>query len=72
MFNRTDCDSGMAKAPNAPCAMRASTSSGRLEATPHSIEARVKPATESRSVFFAPITVVIQPETGVIMAPATM
>src|SRR6478736_4925724 len=50
--NSVACDNGASPAPATPCNARKRTSSPRLVAAPHSAEARVKPMTESKKIYF--------------------
>jgi hypothetical protein len=72
MSRRTDCDSGTSAAPNTPCNMRATTISVSVAEIPHSTDASVKPATDTRNTFFRPKRSTSQPFSGVAMAAATM
>ena len=45
---------------------------GLMLATPHSIEAMVKPAIENRNICLRPTRVASQPDSGVMIAAATM
>ena len=72
MFISTVCDSGTRAAPNTPCSTRNSTICGSVCAMPHSIEATVKPATETRNSRFSPNRPERNPVGGVMMAAATM
>src|SRR5450830_2031327 len=72
MSSSTACDSGTSAAPNTPCNKRAATISDKVPDKPHSTEAMVKPATETRKVFFWPKRSHNQPVSGVAMAAATI
>ena len=54
MLSSTVCDSGTSAAPNRPCKTRNSTICTSDWAMPHSIEATVKPATETRNRRLSP------------------
>ena len=72
MSSTTACDSGISAAPHRPCNNRNNTISARLLAMPHSIEATVKPAIETRNISLRPMRVDSQPESGVMIAAAMM
>ena len=72
MSSITACESGISDAPQRPCSSRKITISGRLLATPHSIEATVKPAIEIRNISLRPIRSASQPDSGVMIAAAMM
>ncbi len=72
MSSITVWESGISEAPATPCSRRKMTSSGREVATPHRIDARVKPEIEARNIVLRPIFCDSQPESGVMMAVAMM
>ena len=71
MFISTVCESGTRAAPNIPCRRRDSTISTRDCDTPQSIEATVKPVTETRRTRLSPKRPVRNPVVGVMIAAAT-
>ena len=62
----------LVSAPPIPCRNRAVTSIAWFAASPHTREATVKPATDTRKTRFKPNRPVIQPASGVAIAAATM
>ncbi len=64
------CDIGTSAAPRAPCSTRKITSWSREVAMPHSAEATVKPATETRSTRLRPKRPASLPVGGVMTAAA--
>ncbi len=72
MVKSTDCDSGTKAAPNAPCSTRNSTICVSVCAMPHSIDASVKPVTETRNRRLSPKRLARKPVGGVMIAAATM
>ena len=64
--------SGTSAAPNTPCSRRKSTISVSDCATPHSIEATVKPTRQVMNRFLRPKRAASQPTGAVMMAAATM
>ncbi len=70
MSSTTACESGISAAPQSPCSSRKTTISARLLATPHSIEAIVKPAIETRNTSLRPSRFESQPLSGVMIAAA--
>ena len=65
-------DKGMRDAPASPWMMRKMTISGRLVASPHSIEATVKPPMDRMNIRLRPIFSEIQPDRGIMIAVAMM
>ena len=63
---------GTRPAPAIPCRARNATSSLRLVAAPHSAEASVKPATETRKMYLMPKRPASQPVSGIMIAAETM
>ena len=72
MSSTTAWESGISAAPHMPWISRKTTISAMLVATPHSIEATVKPAIETRNMVLRPIRIDSQPVSGVMIAVATM
>ena len=72
MLSSTVCDSGTSAAPNEPCKIRKSTICTKDCAMPHSIEAAVKPATETRKTRLSPKRLARKPVGGVMIAAATI
>ena len=66
------CASGAIKAPQAPCNMRKTTIWPSVCASPHSIDAATKPATDHRNNCRRPIFSASQPVNGVAIAVATI
>ena len=66
------CASGAMNAPKAPCNMRNTTICSSDCASPHSIDAATKPATDHRNNCRRPIFSASQPVSGVAMAVATI
>ena len=64
------CDSGTSAAPKNPCSRRNATICSIEAAMPQSIDAIVKPATETRNTFFRPNRLASQPEGAVMIAAA--
>src|SRR5579862_2379313 len=72
MSSSTACDSGTSAAPHSPCRRRNSTSCDSDCAMPQSADAIVKPAADTASTFLRPIWPASHPESGVMIAEATM
>ncbi len=72
MSSNTAWESGTSAAPHSPCSSRASTICANDPATPHSTDASVNPAMETRNTRFSPNRSVSQPDKGVAMPAATM
>ncbi len=72
MSSSTAWDNGTSAAPHRPCSSRASTIWVNDPATPHSTEARVNPAMETRKTRLSPNRSVSQPDKGVAIPAATM
>ncbi len=72
MSSITAWESGTSAAPNTPCSRRKATICSIVCATPHSIEATVKPAVQTMNSFLRPNRVAIQPSGEVMIAAATM
>ena len=72
MSSSTAWDNGIRAAPHSPCIKRANTICGKDCATPQSMDATVKPATEYKNTFLRPIRPASQPLNGVMIAAATM
>ena len=72
MSSRVACDIGISAAPDNPWTRRASTICGSDCARPHSAEASVKPSIEYRKILRRPKRPASQPESGVMIAAATM
>ena len=64
--------SGTSAAPNTPCNSRKPTICSIVCATPHSIEASVKPAAQTMNSFLRPNRIAVQPSGEVMIAAATM
>ena len=64
--------SGTSAAPNTPCSRRNSTICASDCATPHSMEATVKPTRQTRNSRLRPNRADSQPTGAVMMAAATM
>ena len=65
-------ESGTSAAPNKPCMTRNSTICTKDCEKPHRIEAKVKPATETRKRRFSPNLPARKPVGGVMIAAATI
>ena len=72
MSSITAWDSGTSAAPNTPCSSRNSTICSMACATPHSIEATVKPVVQTMNSRLRPKRAAIQPSGEVMIAAATM
>src|SRR5580693_227114 len=70
--SNTDCDSGTSAAPQTPCIKRYTTICPRLVATPHKIEAKVKPATEMKNTHLMPKRPASQPVSADRLARRTL
>ena len=66
------CDSGTSAAPNTPCNSRNSTICSSDCATPHSMDATVKPTRQVMNRFLRPNRAASQPTGAVMIAAATM
>ncbi len=72
MLSSTVCESGTRAAPKSPCSQRKITISATDCAMPQSMEAMVKPTTETMKRRLRPIRAVRNPVSGVAIAAATM
>jgi len=72
MSSISPCETGIVDAPAMPWISRKMTISGRLVATPHSIEAIVNRAIEASSTRLRPNFWASQPDSGVMIAAAMM
>ena len=72
MSSMVACDKGTSAAPKMPCTARNNTISVSDSAVPQSIDANVKPASETRNRFLRPKRAESQPTGGVIIAAATI
>src|ERR1039457_7266885 len=69
MSSMVDCDNGTSEAPKTPCTARYKTISVSVSAVPQSIDATVKPASETRNRFLRPKRADSQ-RTGAVTIPA--
>ena len=72
MSSMVDCDSGTSAAPNTPCNRRNSTICSSDCATPHSMEAIVKPTRQVMNSRLRPNRTDSQPTGAVMIAAATI